>query len=291
MTVFDPGKAPSIRIPSLRPPRGGSPLVGMLRPLMNTSLDGQRAVVTAGAGGAGLIVARSLAAEGATVFVGDIDETAVAALPDDLTGSVVDVSDPDAVGSWLSPIVARGVDILVNNAGIAGPTKPLEEITSSEWRRCLSVCLDSHFVCAREIVPSMKQKGRGVIVNIASTAGFLGMPFRTPYVAAKFGVIGLTKTLAMELGRDGIRVNAIAPGSIVGDRMVRVIAAQARMEGTTIEEVEHMYKQSVSMERFIDPQEIADMVVYLCSDHARSVSGQVIAVDGNTETLYPRPLS
>ncbi len=225
------------------------------------------------------------------MFVGDIDEAAVAALPAELTGSVVDVSDPDDAASWLSPIAAEGVDILVNNAGIAGPTKRVEEVTPSEWRECLSVSLDSHFICAGEVVPRMKQQGRGVIVNIASTAGFLGMPFRSPYVAAKFGVIGLTKTLAMELGRDGIRVNAIAPGSIIGDRMDRVVAAQAQLEGTTIEEVEHMYRQSVSMERFIDPQEIADMVVYLCSDHARSISGQVIAVDGNTETLYPRLLS
>ena len=136
----------------------------------------------------------------------------------------------------------------------------------------------------------MRQQGRGVVVNISSTAGYMGMPYRTPYVAAKFGVVGLTKTLAMELGRDGIRVNAIAPGSIIGDRMDRVVSAQADADGMTTDEVEAMYTQGVSMARFVDPQEIADMVLYLCSDSARSISGQVIGVDGNTETLYPRPL-
>ena len=137
----------------------------------------------------------------------------------------------------------------------------------------------------------MKAKGSGVIVNIASTAGIMGMPHRAPYVAAKFGVVGLTKTLAMELGRDNIRVNAIAPGSIVGDRMDRVVSAHAEADGISEEEVEAMYTQGVSMARFVDPQEIADLVVYLCSDQARSISGQVIGVDGHTETLYPRRLS
>lgn len=257
---------------------------------MNMRLDGQRAVVTAGAGGAGLVIGRTLAGEGAHVFVGDVDPDAIAKLPPSLMGTVVDVAEPAAVHDWLAPIASAGVDILVNNAGVAGPTKPIEEITPEEWRRCVTVGLDSQFLCTREVVPAMKAAGSGSIVNIASTAGYLGMPYRTPYVAAKFGVVGLTKTLAMELGRDGIRVNAIAPGSIVGDRMDRVVAAQAQADSATLEEVETMYTQSVSLARFVEPEEIAEMVVYLCSHHARSISGQVIGVDGNTETLYPRPL-
>jgi len=258
---------------------------------MGMRLDGQRAIVTAGAGGAGLVIAQTLAGQGATVFVGDIDSEAVVALPDGLFGTVVDVSEPDDVRRWLSPIVEDGIDILVNNAGIAGPTQPVEDITPEEWRRCIAVGLDSQYLCAREVVPTMKETGEGSIVNIASTAGYMGMPYRAPYVAAKFGVVGLTKTLAMELGRAGIRVNAIAPGSIVGDRMDRVVAAQAATDGLAISEVEAMYTQGVSLARFIDPQEIADMVLYLCSPQARSISGQVIGIDGNTETLYPRPLS
>ena len=156
--------------------------------------------MTAGAGGLGLVIARTLAGEGATVFVCDIDEEALAKLPGTVEGARVDVADPDAVADWLDPIAAAGVDLLVNNAGIAGPTKRLEDITPDEWRRCLAVGLDGQFHCARRVSPVMKRQRSGAIVNISSTAGFMGMPYRSPYVAAKFGVIGLTKALAMELG-------------------------------------------------------------------------------------------
>ena len=257
---------------------------------MKTQLTGKRAVVTAGAGGAGLVIAQGLAAEGAEVFVCDIDSAAVRALPDALSGAAVDVSDPEAVADWLAPIAAKGVDILVNNAGIAGPTAAVEEITTEDWRRCLSVDLDSQFYCVRAVVPAMKRQSAGVIVNISSTAGLMGLPHRTPYVAAKFAIVGMTKSLAMELGRDNIRVNAIAPGSISGDRMERVIAAHAAADGLTEDHVRAMYTQGVSMASFVSPEEIADMVVYLCSEHARRITGQVIAVDGGTETLYPREL-
>jgi NAD(P)-dependent dehydrogenase (short-subunit alcohol dehydrogenase family) len=257
---------------------------------VNTDLTGQRAVVTAGAGGLGLVIAKHLAAEGASVFVCDVVDEALAALPPDIDGALVDVADPDAVDAWLTPIVSGGIDILINNAGIAGPTAPIEDITTEEWRRCLTTDLDGMFFCARKAVPAMKQARRGVIVNVSSTAGFLGMPNRAPYVAAKFGVVGLTKTLAMELGPHNIRVNAIAPGSINGDRMDRVIAAHAEAEGVTESHVRDLYTVGVSMATFIEPQEIADMIHYLCTPHARSISGQLLAVDGHTETLYPRDL-
>jgi len=247
-------------------------------------------VVTAGAGGLGLACASTLRREGAEVYVCDVMAEAVHELPDGINGSVVDVADPDAVDRWLDPIVADGVDILVNNAGIAGPTAPIEDITTEDWQRCLRIDLDAMFFTARRVIPSMKAAGKGVIVNLSSTAGFLGMPHRAPYVAAKFAVVGLTKTMAMELGPHGIRVNAIAPGSINGDRMDRVIAAHAKSEGITKDHVRRMYTLGVSMGSFIQPDEIADMILYLTSDHARSISGQVLAVDGHTETLYPRDL-
>ncbi len=247
-------------------------------------------MVTAGGSGAGLVIAETLAAEGAEVFVCDIDAATIARLPETLAGTVVDVADPDAVQAWLSPIADKGVDLLVNNAGIAGPTAPIEDIAVADWRTCLAVDLDAAFFCSRIVVPTMKSSGSGCIVNIASTAGMLGMPHRAPYVAAKFGLVGLTKTLAMELGRHGIRVNAIAPGSLHGERMERVIAAHAAAEGIEPNAVRAMYTQGVSLARFVEPQEIADMVVYLASERGRSISGQVIAIDGHTETLYPRPL-
>lgn len=257
---------------------------------MKFDLTGQRAVVTAGAGGLGLTVATTLRDEGATVHVCDVEPASIAALPHGITGAVVDVADPGAVDTWLEPIAALGIDILINNAGIAGPTAAIEDITTEDWQRCMSIDLDAMFFTSRRVIPAMKAAGRGVIVNLSSTAGFLGMPHRAPYVAAKFAVVGLTKTMAMELGPHGIRVNAIAPGSITGDRMDRVIAAHAESEGISEDQVRRMYKLGVSMATFIEPEEIADMILYLTSDHARSISGQVLAVDGHTETLYPRDL-
>lgn len=258
---------------------------------MDTRLDGKRAAVTAGAGGAGLVIAGALAAEGAEVYVCDVDAEAVAAVPERLTCSHIDVADPAQVADWLDPIVADGIDILVNNAGIAGPTAPIEDVTVEEWRHCLAVTLDAQFLCAQRVVPAMKAQNSGAIINISSTAGIMGMPNRAPYVAAKYGVVGLTKTLAMELGRHNIRVNAIAPGSITGDRMKRVVSAHAESEGMTEDEVDAMYVLGTSMATYVDPEEIADMVVYLASDRGKRISGQVIGVDGHTETLYPRPLT
>lgn len=255
---------------------------------MDTRLDGKRAVVTAGAAGLGLVIAGQLADAGATVFVCDIDTAALARLPDGFHGTRVDVGQSNEIDAWLGPIVEGGIDILVNNAGIAGPTALIEDIDDAAWRTCLSVCLDSQFYCTRRVAARMKTQKSGVIINLTSTAGILGMPNRAPYVAAKFAVVGLTKTLAMELGRDNIRVNAIAPGSVNGDRMDRVIAAHANADGISPEAVTRMYTAGTSMETFVDAEEIADMVVYLASDHGKRVSGQVIGIDGHTETLYPR---
>jgi len=255
---------------------------------MGILLDSQRAVVTGGAGGLGLVVAQALAGAGATTFVCDNDPVAVGALPLSLHGAKVDVADPEAVAAWLDPIAAEGVDVLVNLAGSGGPTAPVEEIDPSEWRRCVEVSLSGQFYCARRVIPAMKARGGGAIVNITSTTGFMGMPNRSPYVAAKFGVVGLTKTWAMELGRDNIRVNAIAPGSITGQRMDRVIVAHARAECVSLEVAKAVYVEGTSMATFVSPQEVADLVLYLAGPSGRHISGQVISVDGHTETLFPR---
>ncbi|MCQ3803736.1 MAG: SDR family NAD(P)-dependent oxidoreductase [bacterium] len=157
-------------------------------------MDSLRSVVTGGAGGLGLVVAEALAGAGATTFVCDVDSVAVESLPSHLHGATVDVADADAMAAWLDPIAAEGIDVLVNNAGAAGPTAAVEEINPAEWRRCVEVSLSGQFYCARRVIPAMKERGRGAIINISSTAGFMGMPNRSPYVAAKFGVVGLTKT-------------------------------------------------------------------------------------------------
>lgn len=256
---------------------------------MDVRIDGQRALVTAGAGGIGLATATALQAAGATVVVCDVDASALRALPTTLTGHVCDVSDPAAVDRLMASVLADGaLDILVNNAGIAGPTARIEDIAVEDWRRTMAIDLDGMFHCLRRVVPGMRARRRGCIVNLSSTAGIMGLPLRAPYVAAKFAVVGLTKTLAMELGPDGIRVNAIAPGSVEGDRMDRVIRAHAAADGIPEVEVRRLYTLGTSMATFVTAEDIAAMVVYLASPAAARISGQVLAIDGHSETLLPR---
>ena len=152
----------------------------------------------------------------------------------------------------------------------------------------MAVCVDAQFFCVRRVAPVFKAQQHGTIINLVSAAGILGYPTRSPYVAAKWAVTGFTETLAMELGPDNIRVNGIVPGNVNGERMERVINAHAEADGLDPDAVRRMYAIGTSMQCYVDPEEIADLIVYLCSDYARHISGQIIGVDGNTETLYPR---
>jgi NAD(P)-dependent dehydrogenase (short-subunit alcohol dehydrogenase family) len=250
-----------------------------------------RVMITAGGGGIGAVIAASFARNGARVHTCDLSAAALASLSDrepGITGSVVDLSDEKAIDTWCQASMddLGGVDVLVNNAGIAGPTADVEEISLDAWRECLAIDLDSHFLTCRSVVPAMKQQKSGSIINMSSTAGQLGYGRRTPYAAAKWAVIGLTKSLAIELGRYGVRVNAICPGSVRGDRMDRVIAAEAATRGVEPSVVEAEYTVAQSIARFVDPQEIADMALFLASPESKMVSGQAIAVDGHTETFH-----
>ena len=248
----------------------------------------QRVIITAGAGGIGRVIAESYASKGAQVFTCDVDAEAIATLPAGITGQVVDVTDEAALDAWLSAglEVLGGCDVLVNNAGIAGQAGPIEDLDLARWKTCLAVNLDAQMLTCRRIAPVMKAQGSGVITNLSSTSGLYAVPFRAPYVAAKWAVIGLTKTLATELGPFGIRCNAICPGAVSGDRMDRVLVAEAEARGGTPEEVFKDYASGTSMRRFATPQEIADMCLFLSSDAAAFVSGQAIAVDGHTETYH-----
>ena len=248
----------------------------------------QRVILTAGAGGIGRVIAATYAAEGASVWTCDVDEAAIADLPSGVRGQVVDVTDEAAVDRWIAAGLDAlgGCDVLINNAGVAGQAGPVESLDLTAWRQCLAVNLDAQMLTCRAIAPVMKAQGSGVITNLSSTSGLFAVPFRAPYVAAKWGVIGFTKTLATELGPFGIRCNAICPGAVSGARMDRVLAAEATARGDTPEDVYRDYASGSSLRRFATPDEIAKMCLFLSSDAASFVSGQAIAVDGNTETYH-----
>jgi NAD(P)-dependent dehydrogenase (short-subunit alcohol dehydrogenase family) len=250
-----------------------------------------RVIVTAGGAGIGAAIATAFAADGCRVHVCDVNSDALSSLTEReprIRTSELDVSNERAVERWLSVAVADlgGVDVLVNNAGIAGPTANVEDVDYGDWRRCLEVGLYSHFLTCRHLAPVMKQQRSGSIINISSTAGQVGYGQRTPYAAAKWAVIGLTKSLAIELGPFNVRVNAICPGAVSGDRMDRVIAAQAAATGAAPERIRSEITQGQSIHRFVEPEEIAAMCRFLASPGAAMVSGQSIAVDGHTETYH-----
>lgn len=250
----------------------------------------QRVLITAAAAGIGRAIAAAFHASGAAVHLCDVDDSALADVRAALPGVVasrVDLADADALREWLgsSLVALGGVDVLVNNAGTKGPTAMVEDVSLDDWRSCLAVSLDSHFLCASAVAGVMKAQGSGSIINISSTAGQFGYGMRTPYAAAKWAVIGLTKSLAIELGPHGVRCNAICPGSVNGARMGSVIAAEADLRGLSAEQVAAEYVGGQSLKRFVEPEEIAQMCLFLTSPAAAMVTGQAIAVDGNTETF------
>lgn len=253
-------------------------------------LSGQRVVVTAGAGGIGLAIAQQLHAQGARIAICDVDPAALqrsGAALGDCIAMQADVSDESAVDEFFDAVRDNlgGLDALINNAGIAGPTGKLEELSPQDWRRCVDICLTGQFLCARRAIPMLKASGGGAMVNMSSAAGKHGYAFRTPYSAAKFGVIGLTQSLAKELGPDNIRVNAILPGIVEGPRMDGVIKARAHATGVSFDVMRDEYLKKVSMRRMVTADDIAATVAFLISDAGANLSGQSLAVDGNVEAL------
>jgi NAD(P)-dependent dehydrogenase (short-subunit alcohol dehydrogenase family) len=190
-----------------------------------------------------------------------------------------------STGCSSPPGYLGGLDALINNAGIAGPTGGVDEIDPADWRRTIDVCLTGQFLCARRAVPLLKSTGGGSIVNMSSAAGRHGYAFRTPYSAAKWGVIGFTQSLAKELGPSNIRVNAILPGIVDGPRMEGVIRDRAAQLGIPYAEMEAQYLSKVSLRTMVSQDDVAAMVAFLLSDAGRRVSGQSLGVDGNVEAL------
>ena len=253
-------------------------------------LDGQRVVVTAGASGIGLAIAETLTAIGARVVICDVSEMALRAATESGRYEAVvraDVSSEDDVNALfrIAEQTLGGLDALVNNAGIAGPTAKIQDIALEDWRRCLDVCLTGQFLCARRATPMLIAAGGGSIVSMSSAAGRHGYALRTPYAAAKFGVIGLTQSLAKELGPQGIRVNAILPGLIEGPRIEGVIADRAARLGISKEAMTERYLQNISLRRMTSPFDVAGVVAFLLSAAGANISGQSLGVDGNVEAL------
>lgn len=257
---------------------------------MDLGINGLRVLVTAGAAGIGREIARAFRREGAKVHVCDVDDAALAALAESdpaITRSRTDVADREQVAQLFKEAVAAlgGLDCLVNNAGIAGPTGRVDEIAPEDWDRTLAVCITGQYNCTRLAVEHLIASDNASIVNLSSAAGKFGFPLRSPYAAAKWGVIGFTKSLSIELGPQNIRVNAILPGVVEGDRIRRVFEAKARSRNVAAEDVKQESLAHMSIKEMIQPEQLADMITFLASKRARTISGQAISIDGDAQAL------
>ena len=252
---------------------------------------GLRVLVSAGAAGIGAAIARAFHAAGARVCVCDIDRAAVGRIKDELPGivaSVADAADRTQVDRVVEGAAHAfdGLDVLVNNAGIAGPTGGIDELDPDDWQRTIDVDLNGQYYFARRAVPLLKASMKNpCVIAMSSVAGRLGYAWRTPYAAAKWAIVGMVKSLAIELGPAGIRANAILPGIVEGERIDRVIEARARTLGLSFEAMRDEYLRKVSLRRMVTADDVAAMALFLSSPAARNVTGQAISVDGNVEYL------
>lgn len=246
----------------------------------------QKVLITAGASGIGREIARAFNKSGARVHVVDIDAAGLNALRGDslaISTEVCDLSDFGAIEAMVPRAIESlgGLDVLINNAGIAGPTALVENYDPREWDRVMQVNLGATFNVTRLTIPHLKKSAAGCIINMSSAAGRFGYPQRSAYAASKWGVIGFTKTLSMELGPHGIRANAILPGAVAGPRMDRVLEGRAATSGRTIEEERTSALANQSIKTFTEPTEIAALALFLASDAARTISGQALSIDAD----------
>lgn len=246
----------------------------------------QKVLITAGASGIGREMARAFADAGAKVAVVDIDAVALSKLQVEAPGVLAERCDLGELAQ-IETVIPRvidalgGLDVLVNNAGIAGQTAPVEQVSPSEWDRVMRVNLGGTFNVTRLAIPHLKKSRAGVIINMSSAAGRLGYPQRSAYATSKWGIVGFTRTLSMELGAFGIRANAILPGPVAGERMQRVLEARAAASGRTLGEERDSALVNQSLKSFTEPGEIAALALFLASDAAKTISGQALAIDGD----------
>lgn len=256
---------------------------------MEIHCNNQRVVITAGGSGIGRVIAETFSRNGAKVHVCDIDEKILEMLCSSIPKISVtraDVSSLEETNRLFEDVaeIMGGLDILINNAGIAGPTDSAEKISPEDWDRTLAVNINGQFYCARKAIPLLKEAGGGCVVNLSSAAIWKGgYPMRLPYAVSKKAVIGLTETLAMELGPFNIRVNSVLPGTVEGARMHRVLKEREKATGIPAPEILKRAVSSSSMRSLVTEREVADLILFLCSDKARHISGQTISVCANFE--------
>jgi len=254
-------------------------------------LKNKKFVISAAGDGIGFAISKLIVENGGIVYLSDIDQKKINKIDKNkkfknkIFATQLDANNHKAVKDYLSKLKIKKIDGLINNVGIAGPTKYLEKISIDEWISTIDTNLTSHFYFTKYSIPLLKKNKSGSIINLSSTAGLFGFPQRTPYAASKWAIIGLTKSLAMELGKYKIRVNAICPGSVKGERMQRVINAKAKLLKTTSLKIKKEFESMTSMSSFVSKEDIASMIIFLLSDHATNISGQSIAIDGNTERM------
>ncbi|BBI51872.1 3-ketoacyl-ACP reductase [Vreelandella olivaria] len=247
--------------------------------------SGLRVLITAGANGIGLAIAQAFQEAGARVHVCDIDEQALAALPEGITYTNADVSQEADVDRLFEDAAhLGGLDVVVNNAGIAGPTASIEDIDPESWNRTININLNGQYRVANRATPLLRES-QGLLINMASVAGRLGFAYRTPYAASKWAIVGFTKSLACELGPEGVRVNAILPGIVRGPRIEKVIADRAAKRGISYAEMEKENLSKVSMRRMVEPTDIAAMALFLSAPGGANISGQALSVCANVETI------
>jgi len=261
--------------------------------MLGGTLKNKKIIISAGASGIGWAITKVCVEKGASIYLCDVDSKAINKVKKHslynkrIFVSEADASDEIQVIDFFRKIKKKfkNLDALINNVGIEGPTRPIEKLDSNEWENTLHVNVNSHFYFTKQAIPLLKKSKNGSIINISSVAGIMGYPLRSPYAASKWAVVGVTKTLAMELGKYKIRVNAICPGTIKGDRMKRVIRDKAKFEKVSAKTIENDFVSMASMRSWINPEDIGNMCAHLISDEANKVSGQVIAVDGNCERM------
>ena len=251
-------------------------------------LDNRVAIITGASKGIGRVASLAFAREGARVVCAArskalVEETAALVVKSggQAVPFVADVATESGARDLVEMAVhAYGrVDCLINNAGDGGPTKPVQDYPTDDWFYTINSCLTSSYLCARFAVPAMIAAGGGAIVNVASMAGRRGLAYRVGYCSAKAGQLGMTYGLAVELGRHNIRVNAVAPGAVEGDRIDRVIAGQAQVRGVSEEAMRKQFVERAPLRRMVTGEDIANACVFLCSDLARNISGQCLPVN------------